>query len=198
MSINEINSQHWEKIFNESPIGIALIDKNAKYIKVNSKVQEITGYSESELIGISIFNITHPSDQLPEEQMFKKLISGEIKSFEMIKRYVTKNLKVLWVRVNMGSITGENGEILYFIKHIQPIINGEKLNLENLHKKTERIDVMEFLSRWKVIVGIAVTIISFAIPVGVNLYRVNDNINDIQKNQDQLIQIIKNLSSQDE
>jgi PAS domain S-box-containing protein len=76
--------------FEQSAIGTALIELNGNWIQVNSALCRILGYSEPELLAKTFQSITHPEDLGPELNCISQVLKGEIRSFQMEKRYVHK------------------------------------------------------------------------------------------------------------
>ena len=52
----------FERAFSDAPIGMALVDLDGGFLKVNRSLREITGYSEQELLALTLPGITHPED----------------------------------------------------------------------------------------------------------------------------------------
>lgn len=74
--------------FEQSAIGTALIELNGQWIQVNPALCRILGYSEQELLAKTFQSITHPEDIGPELNRISQVLKGEIRSFQMEKRYV--------------------------------------------------------------------------------------------------------------
>jgi PAS domain S-box-containing protein len=74
-------------VIEQAPLGIS-ISNGAKTILTNSKFEKMVGRSRSELEKLSMESITHPDDAEEDKLQFAKLISGEINSYAMDKRYI--------------------------------------------------------------------------------------------------------------
>jgi PAS domain S-box-containing protein len=88
-----------ESYLEQSLIGIALTSAEKKWIQVNNKLCEMTGYTKEELYQMTWENITDPRDIDKELPLFKKLKKGEIKHYEIEKRYITKSNKAIHTKV---------------------------------------------------------------------------------------------------
>jgi PAS domain S-box-containing protein len=85
-------------IFDHQSIGSTIIDSNKKFIKVNEKFCEMTGFTESELIGKSPIDITLPEDKELTATFQNKLnFPNTDNTYE--KRYLRKNGSIIWVKV---------------------------------------------------------------------------------------------------
>jgi PAS domain S-box-containing protein len=64
--INIDNPKILEKMFSQafanSLIGMAILDQNGKFIQVNKTFTKILGYTNTEVVGKSWREITHPDD----------------------------------------------------------------------------------------------------------------------------------------
>jgi PAS domain S-box-containing protein len=79
-----------EQIYETSGVGMALLQPNAAFFRVNSAFCRLTGYSQDELLS-GKFNITHPDDLDESEIILKKLSEHRITSNITEKRYIKKN-----------------------------------------------------------------------------------------------------------
>ena len=88
-----------QEIFNTTKDGIAIIDKDSRFIKVNRAYCEITGLSEEELLQTSCIELSADEDKLKSTEALGRVLSGEIlEGFEkncIIKdRVITVNMSV--------------------------------------------------------------------------------------------------------
>ena len=76
--------------FEQSAIGMALVELNGNWIRINAALCQILGYSEQELLAKTFQSITHPEDLEPELKCVRQALKGDIRSFQMEKRYLHK------------------------------------------------------------------------------------------------------------
>jgi PAS domain S-box-containing protein len=94
----------------QATAGVARSDPNGRILFANQKLCEMLGYTESELIGKTIGDVTHPEDSQKNLSLFKQLIH-EGKPFEMQKRYLRKNGSILWGHVSVSPVRDADGRI---------------------------------------------------------------------------------------
>ncbi len=126
----------FNQVFFYSPIGMALVSKNGKWKKVNPSLTKITGYTEEELLSTSFQDITHPDDLEADMKQVQALLEGDADSYEMEKRYIHKEGKIIWVLLSV-SIVREGNESLYFIVQVQDITDRKQLEF-NLSESEQR------------------------------------------------------------
>lgn len=134
----QFDGEHWERIFEDSPIGIALIGIDHSWLKANKKVCEITGYSRNELLSKTFDEITHPEDLKGDVETLNQLQAGLIDSYSMLKRYISKNGRVRWISLHVQPIKNDNNELLHYVVHIVPVegngIKTQKVETEHGNK----------------------------------------------------------------
>jgi hypothetical protein len=85
-----------------SPVGIYIIqDRKIQY--VNPKFQELTGYSQDELLGIDYFSLVIPEDRNMVRENAVKMLKGE-RSYPYEFRATTKAGKDNWIMETVTSI----------------------------------------------------------------------------------------------
>ena len=115
------SDERFKSAFEYSAIGMALISPQGKWLKINPKVCEIIGYSEGELLVKTIQDITHPDDLSADLDQVRQMLTGEIESYTLEKRYFHKNGHIVWVLLAASLVKGVDGAPLYFISQIEDI-----------------------------------------------------------------------------
>ncbi len=93
------SEEQFRSVFRQSPIGIALAGLDGRIAQSNPAFQQMLGYSEGELLGKHYAEFTHPDDLANEVEDVKDLLAGARSSYEIEKRYVRKDGRVIWVRL---------------------------------------------------------------------------------------------------
>lgn len=80
----KIREEQYQKLFDQSPAGMMLIDKNARIIKVNNSISEYTGYNKNELEGQSMFkNLVPLKFKIRAQQNLEEILNGQDKEYIM-------------------------------------------------------------------------------------------------------------------
>jgi len=101
--------------FEKASIGVSRLDLHGRWLQVNHKLCEITGYSQQEMLGLRYQDITHPEDTGSENAVGNALIRGEIADLEREKRYIRKDGSTVWVHLRTSLIRTASGEPNYFV-----------------------------------------------------------------------------------
>ena len=138
--------------FDLSPLGMALVGIDGRWIRVNPALCHITGYAESELLATDFQSITHPDDLTADLDYVAQLLRGDIETYQMEKRYFHKNGLPVWIRLDVSLIRESGtGQPKCFISQVQDI-TARRHHEELLHhakEEAERANTAksEFLSR---------------------------------------------------
>jgi PAS domain S-box-containing protein len=111
----------FQSAFEFAAIGMALVSPEGKWLRVNRSICEITGYSEAELLERTFQDITHPDDLEADLANVRKMLAGEIDTYQMEKRYFHKNSSIVWILLSVSLVRTKAGEPLFFIGQIQDI-----------------------------------------------------------------------------
>jgi diguanylate cyclase (GGDEF)-like protein/PAS domain S-box-containing protein len=116
-----ISESRFAAVFRQTPTGKAIVDLDGKFIEVNPKLCEITGYSQSELLTKTFASITVADDLADDLQLVADLLFGRRQSYRLEKRYVHKNGHSVWIDLSVALVRDADGEPLHFISVVQDI-----------------------------------------------------------------------------
>ncbi len=125
--------------FEQAAVGMAHIALDGKWIKVNAKLADITGYTVAELLAMSVDEITHPDDIEKIHTYMEQMTRGEIREFATEKRYINKDASTAWVHVTVSLIYGNDEEPGHFISIINDI-SDKILAREELYDAVQLLD----------------------------------------------------------
>ena len=132
----------FQSAFQFAAIGMALVSVEGKWLRVNRSICEITGYSEAELLARTFQDITHPDDLDQDLENVRKMLAGEIDTYQMEKRYYHKNGSIVWILLSVSLVRTKSGEPLFFISQIQDITR-QKENAEQLARAAAEIKSLQ-------------------------------------------------------
>jgi PAS domain S-box-containing protein len=124
------NEERFSSAFEYAPIGMALVAQDGRFLKVNNALCDIVGYSDQELLAKTFQDITHPDDLEADLAFLHQMVVGEIRTYQIEKRYFHKSGQVIWVLLNVSLIHDAQGKPLYFISQIQDITQRKRAEEE--------------------------------------------------------------------
>ena len=135
----------FRRMFNQAPIGAAMVSLDYRYLMVNEALCRITGYSAEELTSRSVADISHPDDIEADVAQAQRLATGEIDRYGIEKRYLHADGSVVWVRNNVRLIRDEQGQALYFLPMMENINDRKraeqaKVELEAQFQQAQKME----------------------------------------------------------
>jgi PAS domain S-box-containing protein len=90
----------YRALFETAGVGKAEIDpETGRYLRVNRTLCRITGRDAPGLLRLRFQDITHPDDRADDAGNFRRLVAGEIDTYEIEKRYLRPDGEEVWVGV---------------------------------------------------------------------------------------------------
>jgi len=112
--------------FEHAPIGMALVAPDGRWLRVNGALCDIVGYTEDELLARSFQDITHPDDLETDLDQVRRMLSGEIRTYQLDKRYIHRGGRVVWVTLSVSLVHDSAGDPLYFVSQIEDICERKR------------------------------------------------------------------------
>ena len=102
-------------------IGIAHVERGGRFKYVNPQLCEMLGYTEQELLTMTVKDVSHPGDANMTDELADQLRSGAIQSFKMEKRYLRKDGSPVWVGLTIACKRDRAGRCEYDISIVEDI-----------------------------------------------------------------------------
>jgi PAS domain S-box-containing protein len=143
------SESRFRSIFEQAAIGIADSSLDARFIRVNQRFCKIMGYSREELLGLTFREITHPDDLARDEKLVAQLLSGELSSFAVEKRYRRKDGGVVWANLLLSLHRSSSGGPLHFVAVVEDVTGQKRAEEErrNLERQLLQAQKMESVGR---------------------------------------------------
>jgi PAS domain S-box-containing protein len=97
-------------IFEQSPVGIAVIDVSMRVMRANPAFFELLGYSEEEITGCRIPLLVHADDRIKGKHFQSQFLKGEISSFKDEIRYLRKDGSAVWAKITAAPLLGHSSK----------------------------------------------------------------------------------------
>lgn len=92
--------EKFQALFDGAAVGMSLVDLlEGRIIISNPAMQKMLGYTAEELSRKKFASFTHPDDVEDQWTLYKEMAAGNLKHFEIKKRYIRKDGAVVWARL---------------------------------------------------------------------------------------------------
>lgn len=121
-------------VFEQSVLGIAFspIDPDRySLLRVNQQLCVMLGYSEAELLTLTLTDILHPDDRAASLEKLQQLRSGTITDYQMEQRYLRKDGRYFWANVRSSILQGIPNMPDLNVLLIEDISDRKQLELEH-------------------------------------------------------------------
>jgi len=115
------SEERFRGVFEQGPIGVALLDANHHMGKTNPAFRQMLGYSEAELAKMTPLDMTHPDDRESCGTLLLELDTGKIPVCRMEKRYIKKNGEIMWASLIATVVRDRDGNPLYGLGMVEDI-----------------------------------------------------------------------------
>jgi len=123
------SEEKFRKTFYNSSIGIALVSPVGNWIDVNDAVCIMLGYSREELKALTFQDITHMEDLGADLELLGQTLQGGISSYNLEKRYIHKNGKIVHALLSVSLVRSTQGEPKFFISQLINMTETKELFL---------------------------------------------------------------------
>ena len=132
-----MTENRYQLAFEHAPIGIAVVNFDYSFRRVNAALCEALGYTVQELLQRKFIDITHADDLARDTKLAEKLFRGDLPSFRVEKRFLRKDGQVAWLDVTAVIIRGDGGNPLYGMLMLDNITDRKRAE-EALRTSEER------------------------------------------------------------
>ncbi|MFP4477401.1 MAG: PAS domain S-box protein [Desulfatibacillaceae bacterium] len=113
------NPEAFRALFASAGIGAARVSLEGLLLDTNPALSRMLGYSREELVGLHPETISHPDEMPLDEARFSSLSSGDIKHYQLDKRYIRKDGSVFWGRLEIWPVFDGDGAPVEMIAVVQ-------------------------------------------------------------------------------
>ena len=100
------SEERFRSIFENAAAGMALVEADGSFIQINAAFCRFLGYTEEELLRITVADVTHPGDRNETVAHLAEVRAGTRQVTDLDKRYVRKNGEIVWGHVTAARLPG--------------------------------------------------------------------------------------------
>ena len=135
----DASEARFRSVFDLASIGIAQVAPGGGWISVNRAMCGIVGYTQEELQRLGFQDITYPEDLDSDLELVARLRAGEIEQYQLDKRYVRKDGRIVWANLNVSCKRDAAGGVEYYVAMVKDIQAQKEAQaaLASLHAELE-------------------------------------------------------------
>jgi len=116
------SEQRFRNAFDAAAIGMCIVGLDERLLEANLPFCQMLGYTDSEILRLSIAEITYDTEDLERERDYlQQLLSDEIPYFHLEKHYRHKGGYILWGHLSVSLVRDQNHQPLYYVAQVQDI-----------------------------------------------------------------------------
>jgi PAS domain S-box-containing protein len=112
--------------FDDGAVAMALTAPDLRLLRVNAAYCRLLGFDESELVGHTVLEFTHPDDARPTQSALDSVVKDKNPTLRFEKRYIGKDGRLIWVDVSSAPVCDAQGDTLYLVTHVQDITERKR------------------------------------------------------------------------
>jgi PAS domain S-box-containing protein len=119
--VSSDNEARFRSCFELGLIGMAITSPARGILEVNDELCRILGYSRNELLRMSWLDLTHPDDVNADVALFNRVMTGQIDSYSLDKRFKHRDGRLLQCTISAKCLRRQDGAVDYFVTLVHDI-----------------------------------------------------------------------------
>jgi PAS domain S-box-containing protein len=120
----------YRAIFKQLGVGVAHSDAEGRFLDVNPKFCEITGYSREQALTLAIDDVTHSEDLAKSIDMRRRLLAGTCSSYERDARVIRADGREIWAHIATSLVRSIDGAPAHFTLLLHDISEQKRADEE--------------------------------------------------------------------
>jgi PAS domain S-box-containing protein len=127
----EENELRFRSEYRDTPVGMAMVSLEGRFLAVNPAFCEFLGYSEEELLHKDIVSVTHSEDRSRTMDLLLHVVmhGKELPTHE--KRYLRKDGQQRWGEVSATVVCGLQGQPAHYVARVLDITDRKRRRAGN-------------------------------------------------------------------
>jgi PAS domain S-box-containing protein len=134
--------ESFQQLFDEAPIGMAILAGGIEFTRVNRALCAMLGYSKEELIGLGFDRFVEPADLEGHLVAAGEFFEGKRSSFKVEARYLPKTGAALWGNLTVERIEDSTGQMLFVLVMVEDISERRRAAAEREHMIEELTEAL--------------------------------------------------------
>jgi diguanylate cyclase (GGDEF)-like protein/PAS domain S-box-containing protein len=121
------SEERFKAVFASAGVGVSLSDPDGLFLEANPAFCSMLGYSQEELVGQPFQRYTHSDDLALNLAMRQEVAAGLRDGFQMIKRYLTRDGRIVWAAMTVSAVRDTAGPVRYYVAVVEDITERKRL-----------------------------------------------------------------------
>lgn len=135
--------------FEAAAVGMAHVGPDGRWLRINDRLCEISGYSREELLGMTYLDLTPEEDRDASVGRVRRLLDGRLGSYSMERRYVRKDGRRVWVNLSVSLVRKPSGEPDYLVCVAEDITERKLAEFVPDPLTDSEVEVLQLIARWQ-------------------------------------------------
>jgi diguanylate cyclase (GGDEF)-like protein/PAS domain S-box-containing protein len=135
-----VSERRFRESMEHSPIGMLISDLNGVWRYTNVALQRMLGYTAEELRALPPGGPSKSEDWKESEVRWKRLLTGEIESYDIVRSFQHKDGHWVWTHVAVSALRDEEGLPIHLIAQIESLEVRRRAE-EKLAEERERLRI---------------------------------------------------------
>ena len=132
------SERRFRESMEHSPLGMIILDRNGQWSYSNPAMQNMLGYNEGELRELGIECLAHPEEMHDVWTHWGQLLSQQIESYKVTRRFRHKNGSWIWTDVAVSLARDEDNLPMHFVAQVENL-QERRMAEANLAAERERL-----------------------------------------------------------
>ncbi|MBX3673480.1 MAG: PAS domain S-box protein [Burkholderiales bacterium] len=121
------SEKRFRATFEQAAVGMAHVAPDGRWLDVNQRLCDITGFTREEMVARTVWDITVEEDKPADDRARLAVLENRADLYRREKRYRRADGGVVWVSVTSALVRDARGEPQYFVSVIEDITERRRL-----------------------------------------------------------------------
>ncbi|HEY7746524.1 MAG TPA: PAS domain S-box protein [Desulfuromonadales bacterium] len=137
------SEERFRSVFQTAAAGMVIMHPDGRIFQANPAFCRFTGFSEEELLQMTIADVTHPEDRDRTREQYLNLAVGRNEIIHYEKRYLTRDGRTVWGHASVACLLGRENAPAYCIGLVQDITDRKRAE-EELRETNRELDAFVY------------------------------------------------------
>jgi PAS domain S-box-containing protein len=148
----KITQARFRTIFEQSPVGFAIMDEKNRLIQVNDTLCNLLGYAAEELKQLTLTDITLSETGISSAHTLESVINGKVSRHSFEDRFLSKTKKIIWGKLTAAGFREEADSRLLIMVIFEDITERKQAEIQLVESESRLREAQEVaqLGSWEV------------------------------------------------